>query len=193
MFELDDEEITNDVSTIDNLHQFLNFSRKVTESSSMKRPVDIQLGIACGKDLIFASPILSRRPLQQQQQTIFPTKTLSSPKNTNKKATHTPLPVDNPQRKASLENTPIFKLPSKPLSSSIKPTKKRSSYTSTTSHQPQANMNTSSPLLDRLVADVLSHIESCPDQSAYSEDLDNLKPKLEAYYTRPSLSNVTSS
>lgn len=179
MFELDDEE----APTIDTSHLFVNFSRKINEVSLMK-PVDIQLGIACGRDLLFTSPILRRRPLQQQRQSIFPVKTLSSPISTNKNATQTPSPLVNHQRKTSLEhiyinNTQYSKPP--PLSV-IKPTKKRSSI------QPQANMNTSSPLLDRLVSDVLSHIESCPDQSAYSEDLHNLKPKLEAYYTRPCLS-----
>jgi hypothetical protein len=60
--------------------------------------------------------------------------------------------------------------------------------TTTTTHHP-----TSSPLLDRLVADVLNHIDSCPDRSAYSDDLDRLKPKLQAYSVTRLPPSLTSS
>lgn len=138
--ELDDEEgDRNEHSTIDTSHHFLNFSRKVTEASSMRKPVDIQLGISCGKDLMFGFPsrVVRRSPAEQHH---------SSPLS-KKEGVHDVMD-----------------------SSSRKPSQKK--YM----HSP-----THSSLLDQLVADVLNHIESCPEQSAYSDDLDRLKPKLQAY------------
>jgi hypothetical protein len=134
---LDDEDDFRMVSGIDASHNFLNFSRRITESSSMKRPVDIQLGIACGKDLLF-----SRSPLQ-----------------------------GNAIAKESLSKVPL-QLVHEISTDDSSPVKKISS-------QPKVKKNRMS--LDQLVRDVLVHIESCPEQNAYSDDLDRLKPKLEAY------------
>ncbi|CAO3666269.1 unnamed protein product [Rhizopus stolonifer] len=89
MLELDDE-VCN---------PFLNFSRKVMEASSTRRPVDIQLGIANGKDLF-----------------------------------------------------------------------KRGSQIKTS--------------LDLLVEDVLKHIEACPNQTAYSDVLERLTPRLKEHKKR---------
>ncbi|KAI8884116.1 hypothetical protein K501DRAFT_285018 [Backusella circina FSU 941] len=136
---LDDEEDFKMVSNMDASHNFLNFSRRITESSSMKRPVDIQLGIACGKDLVF-----SRSPLQGSA-----------------------IP------KASVSSGPV-KLPNEAKISASSPV---------ISGQPNTKKNRLS--LDRLVKDVLVHIESCPGQSPYSDDLDRLKPKLVAYNPSP--------
>ncbi|KAI9353998.1 hypothetical protein BD770DRAFT_392880 [Pilaira anomala] len=145
--ELDDEEgDRNELSSIDTAHHFLNFSRKVTEASSMRKPVDIQLGISCGKDIVFGFP---SRVVRR-----------SSP----------PPPQEHRSPLSKKENVHDVM----GSSSSRKPSQKK--YTGinppTTTH---------SSLLDQLVADVLNHIESCPEQSAYSDDLDRLKPFLNNY------------
>jgi hypothetical protein len=179
---LDDEDDLISSATIDQGHQFLNFSRKINGSASMKRPVDIQLGIACGKNVLFSRSLLDNRklpfhritqennnnvrdyPLINSEVDIVPLqgKKLLPPlppkmqdNNTNDKGIN---------RKKSYENY----------------RKQLSNNTITTMRKNQSKSNSSSSL-DRLVADVLKHIESCPDQTAYSIDLDRLKPKLEAY------------
>ncbi|RCH83344.1 hypothetical protein CU098_008298 [Rhizopus stolonifer] len=116
IFELDNEESQPFQPTLDTSHQFLHFSRKITEAASMKRPVDIQLGITCGRDLLFTRSMAIKHP-----------------------------PLSSPSSLSSL------------------------SFDS---------MEYKSLLLDRLVSDVLQHIDSCP---AYSDDLSKLKPRLEAY------------
>ncbi|KAG0738410.1 hypothetical protein G6F57_008353 [Rhizopus arrhizus] len=88
---------------------FLHFSRKVIEASSTKRPVDIQLGIASGKEF-----------------------NLFKPKRT-------PSMKSDMKRKTSL---------------------------------------------DLLVEDVLKHIEACPNQTAYSDVLDKLTPRLKEHKKR---------
>lgn len=171
MLELDDEQDNSkDLASIDYAHQFLNFSRKITEASSMRKPVDIQLGIACGKDLLFKSPshILRRPP-----QTLSLNNKTNPIKNNTNGVIRSPLskptyPVDefNTERETNHHPSPMLLQMQKNSSIKLNSTKP----------------TTSSPsLLDRLVADVLNHIESCPDNSAYSDDLDKLKPKLEAY------------
>lgn len=193
--DIDDDESyeRKDIGSIDTAHQFLNFSRKVTEASSMRRPVDIQLGIACGKDLLF-SP--SSRLLQQPRHHQQPKPSLSTLNNINKKPSFTnnnsQLDRRNGINNKKIEPTIKVVLPittemkideiNKEIKHRSLPPLQQKTYnnkpstTNTTTNSP-----TSSPLLDRLVADVLNHIDSCPDRSAYSDDLDRLKPKLQAY------------
>lgn len=169
LLELDDEQDNRkNLASIDSAHHFLNFSRKITEASSMRKPVDIQLGIACGKDLLFSSPSrILRRPPQALS---FNNKTNPIKNNKNdiitsplSKPTH---PIDEVDSKSTTNYRPSPMLLQMQQNSSFKSSNVKSS---------------SSSLLDQLVADVLSHIESCPDSSAYSDDLDKLKPKLQAY------------
>lgn len=197
--EVDDEK---NIAAIDTAHQFLNFSRKVTEASSMRKPVDIQLGIACGKDLLFgASPRLLQQRYQRPSLSTSMNKkpiTLSHLEQKNNAITNSVDPTISkkavPSPSASLNRKPSAKaLKSASQNNTSKEAKHRSLplqshnfFSSNNSdnsgvNKPTTNNSVSSPLLDRLVADVLSHIESCPDRSAYSDDLDKLKPKLQAY------------
>ncbi|KAG2235640.1 hypothetical protein BDF21DRAFT_409198 [Thamnidium elegans] len=160
LLQLDDEEDNRrGIASIDTAHHFLNFSRKVTEASSMRKPVDIQLGISCGKDLLFGSPsrMLRRSPFQTNKPSVSSTTPISLTKKDVKEAMNLPLPIK-----------PVHDV-----------TDNESQHKST--QQKVTIKSTNSPLLDRLVADVLNHIESCPQQAAYSDDLDRLKPKLQAY------------
>lgn len=201
--EIDDEK---SIATIDTAHQFLNFSRKVTEASSMRKPVDIQLGIACGKDLLFntsphlfqqrrqkpsLSNTMNKKPVtllhSEQKNNII---TNSADQAASKKAV--PSPSVSLNKKPSAKTLKTISQ-NKTNSGSSKEAKHRSLplqspnfFSSNNSdnsgvNKATTNSSVSSPLLDRLVADVLSHIESCPDRSAYSDDLDKLKPKLQAY------------
>lgn len=169
LLELDDEQDnTKNIASIDSAHQFLNFSRKITEASSMRKPVDIQLGIACGKDLLFNSP---SRILRRPPQTLSFNKKSSLNTNVNKNNTNDIIKSPTyAMNEVTTEREPNYR-PSPMLLQMQKHSSIKSNNTKPSS----------SPLLDRLVADVLNHIESCPDNSAYSDDLDKLKPKLQAY------------
>lgn len=198
--EVDDEK---NIATIDTAHQFLNFSRKVTEASSMRKPVDIQLGIACGKDLLFgASPHLLQQRYQRPSLSTSMNKkpiTISHLEQKNNTITNSADPTISKKAVPS----PSISLKRKPSAKTLKTTSQNNASSKEAKHRslplqspnffssnnndnsgvnkPTTNNSVSSPLLDRLVADVLSHIESCPDRSAYSDDLDKLKPKLQAY------------
>jgi hypothetical protein len=200
--EIDDDESyqRKETASIDTAHQFLNFSRKVTEASSMRRPVDIQLGIACGKDLVFSSSSRLRPPTSSLS--LKPSFTTTHLDRNKKKLEPTTVkkivPTNTEKKLNSLANKPTTKiandnkemkhrsLPLQQLLHNHHNDKDKS--TTTTTHHP-----TSSPLLDRLVADVLNHIDSCPDRSAYSDDLDRLKPKLQAYSVTRLPPSLTSS
>lgn len=247
LLELDDEQDTTTTSrtTIDSGHQFLNFSRKVTKASSMRKPVDIQLGIACGKDLMFTtSPsriLRQHRPLASNHSNKAALPPTSPPPLVRRKSSKKKLKKEVKEEKnntmtvkilspstVAKPNTTYINSNKKMQPSSPQPTSKNTKsdtissekpptpITTTTSrlallaaaaasptipsqpqqqeqehqHQyqqeqqqelPNITTSSSSHLLDQLVADVLSHIESCPDHSAYSDDLDKLKPKLKAY------------
>ncbi|KAI8977107.1 hypothetical protein BDF20DRAFT_544245 [Mycotypha africana] len=179
MLDLNDDDLLTS-TTIDNSHQFVNFSRKVTEASSMKKPVDIQLGIASGKGFFTrASPsvFMAQRHKQQQQSEridlstnqatsgiAIESKALSTP-SISIDYVHTPTTINND---AYTKNDNV----ALPNSSSTATTASLPSILTTTAH---------SPSLKQLVNDVLKHIESCPDKTAYSNDLDMLKPRLKAY------------
>ncbi|KAG2207706.1 hypothetical protein INT47_011826 [Mucor saturninus] len=168
LLELDEEQDNcKNIASIDSAHHFLNFSRKITEASSMRKPVDIQLGIACGKDLLFNSP---SRILRRPPQTLSFNNKTNPVKNNTYDIITSPLskpsyPIDEVSAKRETNYRPSPMLLQMQQNSNIK----------------SNNVKSSSSLLDQLVADVLSHIESCPDNSAYSDDLDKLKPKLQAY------------
>jgi hypothetical protein len=219
LLQLDDEEDNNNNrASIDTDHQFLNFSRKVTEASSMRKPVDIQLGIACGKDLLFNNPA---RMLRRPQPMSYNSKPSSLPptsppplvrKKSNKKKTN------NSDTTVRVVLPPTTAPAAKPKYTNLSPSPGRNTnknnYTTSnaittsssqlspslvspppqqTQQQEQLTAITSSSLLDQLVADVLNHIESCPDHSAYSVNLDRLKPKLKAYsitrHSSPAITN----
>ncbi|KAI8886616.1 hypothetical protein K501DRAFT_309225 [Backusella circina FSU 941] len=185
---LDDEDDLRNVATIDQGHRFLNFSRRIAESASMRRPVDIQLGIACGKDLIFSRSLLDKKkvPLLHHHKAIR-----EHNKDDDEGARQTDkeevLPLEG--KKKSLPPLPpkmqenVKGVNKKNPSSKKELNGGNKALVEMSMNQSKRN---SSGLLDRLVADVLKHIESCPDQTAYSIDLDKLKPKLQAYtLTRP--------
>ncbi|KAI8646002.1 hypothetical protein BD408DRAFT_410965 [Parasitella parasitica] len=160
LYELDDEDANVNATITPNAHEFLNFSRRITERS-LKRPVDAQVGIAYGKDLLFS---YRNKPLKN-------TAKISSPLAYTKTTVNATMPV---------HTTTIH---SKTMPKKTKPNQ----HQKATHHLPSPSLLQlpssavgKSSSLEELVADVLNYIESCPDQSAYSYDLAKLKPKLEA-------------
>lgn len=191
-FDLDDEDIDL-IPTIDSSHQFLNFSRKITEAASMRKPVDIQLGIACGKDLFFPSFI---KPPQEEgamfstERNIEESSLLSSPLDegaTPPSPTFSETTVvkdesssENDYGYSDKEDTLFFDY----KNTNDLPTLDFSTNDNVTSffRSPECNEeDTTSISLDKLVADVFNYMDSCPNHSAYSEDLQSLKSKLEDY------------
>ncbi|CEP19454.1 hypothetical protein [Parasitella parasitica] len=159
LYELDDEDANLNTTIAPNAHEFLNFSRRITERS-LKRPVDAQIGIAYGKDILFSH---RNQPLKN-------TTKISSPLTNTKNTVNATLPTHTttihskliPNKTIPIQRqTATLHLPSPPPLPSSTSIGKGSS-------------------LEVLVADVLNYIESCPDQLAYSYDLAKLKPKLEA-------------
>lgn len=169
MFELDDEDTNVNSTATPNAHEFLNFSRRITERS-LKRPVDTQVGIAYGRDLLFSQ---RNKPLKNAVK-------ISSPLvHTNAVNSTVPVHTNN-----NINHSKIIHNKTKPFHHHQKVTSPYLSTASTAASSPQQSQNTAviskSSSLDELVADVLNYMESCPDQSAYSYDLAILKPKLEA-------------
>lgn len=166
MFELDDEDSNLSTAAVPNAHEFLNFSRRITERS-LKKPVDTQVGIAYGKDLLFSQ---RNKPLKNAVKISSPLvhQALNpAPKPTHANAIHQKtMPhksIPNHHQKSALHlsiaSPATAPLPQQPPTATT--TKSKSNA------------------LEALVADVLNYIDSCPDQSAYSYDLAKLKPKLE--------------
>ncbi|GAN02566.1 hypothetical protein MAM1_0024d02010 [Mucor ambiguus] len=169
MFELDDEDSHLSTPASPNAHEFLNFSRRITERS-LKKPVDTQVGIAYGKDLIFTQ---RNRPLKNAVKISSPLvhHALSpSPKPTHtstihhKPAPHKSIPHHHQKSSPHLSVLSVAATTAAPLPQ----------------QPPTTTAKSRSNALEELVADVLNYIDSCPDQSAYSYDLAKLKPKLEA-------------
>ncbi|KAK4517362.1 uncharacterized protein ATC70_000697 [Mucor velutinosus] len=166
MFELDDEHSNLSTAASPNAHEFLNFSRRITERS-LKKPVDAQVGIAYGKDLLFSQ---RNRPLKNAVK-------ISSPL-----VHHALNPGSKPAHAHAIHHKPV------PHKSIPNQHQKSASHVSALpapavplpQQSPMTTIKSKSNALEELVADVLNYIDSCPDQSAYSYDLAKLKPKLEA-------------
>ncbi|KAL7321144.1 hypothetical protein PS15m_000952 [Mucor circinelloides] len=165
MFELDDEDSNLSTAASPNAHEFLNFSRRITERS-LRKPVDTQVGIAYGKDLLFP----------QRNKSLKNAVKISSPLvhhavNSTSKPTHTNAIHHKTIPSKAIPNhhqkiTPHLSV--LPAPAPLLP------------QQPSTTTKSKSSSLEELVADVLNYIDSCPDHSAYSYDLAKLKPKLEA-------------
>lgn len=203
IYELDDED-TDLLPTIDSSHQFLNFSRRVTEAASMRKPVDIQLGIACGKDLIFPSFTKRHKPPKIQVQdtaSLFSTQVNSS-ENSLSSTLESDSPRDTIPSPTLSEATVVKE--DEPYSEKdyfsdrdaafFEYDPPKDTYNLSTSNDLSTNElpsfsfsesnlseDTNSMSLDQLVADVFNYMDSCPNHSAYSEDLRSLKSKLQEY------------
>lgn len=173
MFELDDEDSNLSTAASPNAHEFLNFSRRITERS-LKRPVDTQVGIAYGKDLLFSqrnrplkNAVKISSPLVHQALNPAPKPTTTQHANAihHKPISHKSIP-NHPQK-----STLHLSASSPAAAAAAAPLPQQPPTTTTTKSKSNA--------LEELVADVLNYIDSCPDQSAYSYDLAKLKPKLE--------------
>ncbi|KAL9556284.1 hypothetical protein MBANPS3_001945 [Mucor bainieri] len=153
MFELDDEDSNLSTAASPNAHEFLNFSRRITERS-LKKPVDTQNAVKISSPLV--------------HQALNPA---SKPTHANA-IHHKPIPH---------KNIPDHHQKSPPHLSASSPIATTAAAAAALPQQPPiTTIKSKSNALEELVADVLNYIDSCPDQSAYSYDLAKLKPKLEA-------------
>ncbi|OBZ88636.1 hypothetical protein A0J61_03317 [Choanephora cucurbitarum] len=140
-------------TVIETPQQFLKLSRKITGIVSSKRPVEIQLGIGCGKNLLFPSlGTVKIEALLNQQNRLVGSKPMESPPTT---------PIPTPTHAYSISTISFDEYA-----------------------PPQHSFPNRPAVLDRLVADVLNHLDSYPNQSDCSEDLIHLKPRLEAYHNK---------
>ncbi|KAI8382995.1 hypothetical protein BD560DRAFT_385741 [Blakeslea trispora] len=155
-------------TVIETPQQFLKFSRKITGVVSSKRPVEIQLGIACGKNMLFPSS-LGHHAATAKIEALF--------NQQNKLLGYS----NNSSNIKPMESPPTTPIPTPTHAYSISTISFDEPMEYVT---PQHSFPNRSALLGRLVADVLSHIDSYPDQSVCSEDLMNLKPRLEAYHIK---------
>lgn len=171
MLELDDEDAQHlgTAAASPNAHEFLNFSRRITERS-LKKPVDTQVGIAYGKDLLFSQ---RNRPLKNAVKISSPlVQQALNPTTPTKPPTHVNTLHNKPMPHKSIPSHHQKNLSASPLEVATAAPLPQQPPTTTTKSKSRA--------LEELVADVLNYIDSCPDQSAYSYDLAKLKPKLEA-------------
>lgn len=144
MFELDNEDCSKRLLPPTE-NQLFHFSRKIVEASStMKRPVGIQLGI---------SPFSFPQKRREHNSGMVA--------NTNQMESNS---ASRPKKEYVFQEQ--FHERSKFITSLM-------------------TMNTSpnmrhSPSLEKLIDDVFSYVETCPDQTAYSDDLRKLVVKLKA-------------
>ncbi|KAG0171371.1 hypothetical protein DFQ28_009080 [Apophysomyces sp. BC1034] len=156
----------------DESNPFFTFSRRIAKVTSMHRPVDIQLGIA-------ATNASSRRRLMTGATAtatnvkLLPT--LLMPDHVIWKKSLTIVMAVLPRRHAAKSARRLQQLP--PQRKSPQPPRLEPPQ------EPEVELCTSEDLekFKQLVEDVLAHMDSYPDRTAMSPDLDELRPKLEAY------------
>ncbi|KAF7722762.1 hypothetical protein EC973_002716 [Apophysomyces ossiformis] len=175
------------------VNPFFMFSRKIAKVTSMHRPVDIQLGIA-------ATNASSRRRLTAGGATPA-TATAAAAAATNVKVLPKLLMPDHVIWKKSLTIV-MAVLPRRHVAKSARRLQHLKSQQKSKSPKKELTAPTPAPALPspqeadlqvelcttedlekfrQLVEDVLAHLDSYPDRTALSPDLDELRPKLEEY------------